>query len=85
MFGTRHEDGTPLKYALLTGGEKGLEAAKEADLVFATMQTLSKPHILEHFGPRAFDVICEDEAHHTGAESYRSIHGLLSARNFGWV
>ena len=73
VFGTRHGDGTPMEYALLTGGEKGLEAAKEADLVFATMQTLSKPHILENFEPKAFDVICEDEAHHTGAESYRRI------------
>lgn len=26
VFGNRHEDGSPLRYALLTGGEKGLEA-----------------------------------------------------------
>lgn len=73
VFGNRHEDRSPLRYAFLTGGEKGLEAAKAADLVFSTMQILSKPHILEHFAPREFDVICEDEAHHTGAESYRRI------------
>ena len=73
VFGSQHVDGTPMRYALLAGGDKGLKEAKEADLVFATMQTLSKPHIMEHFAPREFDVICEDEAHHTGAESYRRI------------
>ena len=73
VFGNKKEDGSSRTYVLLSGGSKGLDAAHKADFVFATMQTISKDSILQTFAPDAFDIICEDEAHHTGAESYRRI------------
>lgn len=80
VFGSKKEDGSPWSYALLSGGEKSLSAAHEADLVFATMQTLSRESILHTFAPDAFDIICEDEAHHAGAESYRRIMDYFSPK-----
>jgi superfamily II DNA or RNA helicase/HKD family nuclease len=65
--------GTNKKYALLSGNEKNLEAIKEADLVFATMQMMSKTEILNYFSPTEFEIIVEDECHHAGADSYQRI------------
>lgn len=49
--------------------------AKQFDrrYIFATMQTLSQLHVLEEFGPDAFDYIIIDEAHRAGASSYQRI------------
>lgn len=74
VFGGKREDGFPYQYALLSGDtSKDVEKIKKADLIFATMQTMSKDHMLSKFHPEAFSVICLDEAHHSGAESYRKI------------
>jgi len=74
VFGTRKEDGTVYKYALLSGNtSKDIDTIKEADFVFATMQMMSKDYVLNEFPPDAFSVICLDEAHHSGADSYRKI------------
>lgn len=73
VFGSLREDGSPLRYVLLSGGDKNLEEAKSADMVFATMQTLCKSDIMSGFAVDEFDVICEDEAHHAGADSYQRI------------
>lgn len=54
---------------LLSGNEKNYDS----DLVFATMQTLSKSIIYENFKPDDFDTIVIDEVHHAGAASYRTI------------
>ncbi len=40
---------------------------------FATLQTLSRDDYLNQFAPDAFDYIVIDEAHRSGAESYRKI------------
>ncbi len=74
VFGAKGADGAPYRYALLSGNtSKNLEEIKTADFVFATMQTMSKEHILSSFAPDTFDAICLDEAHHSGAGSYRKI------------
>lgn len=48
-------------------------ARKEADrrYVFATIQTLSQPSVLESFRPDDFDYIIVDESHRIGAPSYQ--------------
>lgn len=74
VFGTYREDGTSYQYALLSGNTSGdIDSIKEADFIFATMQMMSKENIQEKFSRDAFSVICLDEAHHSGAESYQKI------------
>ena len=74
VFGKKRTDGMNYKYALLSGNtSKNIAEIKEADLVFATMQMMSKESVLKEFEPNAFSVICLDEAHHSGADSYQRI------------
>lgn len=74
VFGSKRVDGTMYKYALLSGyTSKDIENIKGADLIFATMQMMSKDNILSAFAPDTFSVICLDEAHHSGADSYQKI------------
>lgn len=60
-------------------GEKSIEKydPKEnnygADCTFVTIQTLSKPEVLQNIPPKAFDYILIDEVHHIGAKSYRDV------------
>jgi len=44
-----------------------------ADVVFASIQTLSRKEHLERFRPDAFDYIIVDEFHHAAAASYRKL------------
>ena len=44
-----------------------------ADVVFASVQTLSKARHLESFGAHAFDYIVVDEFHHATAATYRRL------------
>ena len=37
------------------------------------MQMMSRDNVLDAFAPDDFSVICLDEAHHSGADSYRKI------------
>ncbi|MCD8123963.1 MAG: DEAD/DEAH box helicase, partial [Lachnospiraceae bacterium] len=74
VFGRKREDGRDYRYALLSGNTSfNIEEIKTAELIFATMQTMSKEHILQEFSRDAFSVICLDEAHHSGAGSYQKI------------
>ncbi|MCD7883837.1 MAG: DUF3427 domain-containing protein, partial [Lachnospiraceae bacterium] len=74
VFGRKREDGREYRYALLSGNTSSeIESIKDADLIFATMQTMSKENILLKFDPKAFSAICLDEAHHSGAGSYQKI------------
>jgi superfamily II DNA or RNA helicase len=61
--------GDSKKMGILTGFEKEFEA----DYIFSTIQTLSKPEILKKFSPDYFDYIVIDEVHRSGAKSYRTI------------
>ena len=51
---------------LYTGNERNIDA----DFVFSTVQTLSRPQHLQRFGKDAFDYIIVDESHRAGAASY---------------
>lgn len=74
VFGSKRADGSIYKYALLSGNtSKDIESIKGADLIFATMQMMSKDNILRTFASDTFSVICLDEAHHSGADSYQKI------------
>ena len=74
VFGNKREDGADYKYALLSGNtSKDMNKIKDADLLFATMQMMCKESILTEFSQDAFSGICLDEAHHSGADSYRKI------------
>lgn len=51
----------------------GQKQESDADIVFATMQTMVR-HLTD-FEPRTFDVIVVDEVHRAGAPSYQKIMG----------
>ncbi len=55
-------------------------ASKDTDsrYLFATVQTLSQPHVLESFDPRAFDYIVVDEAHRAGSVTHRRVIDYFS-------
>lgn len=74
VFGKYSPQGKKYQYALLSGStSSNLDKIREADFIFATMQMMSKKDVLYSFSPDAFSEICIDEAHHSGAESYRRI------------
>ncbi len=54
---------------LYTGEEK----APDADVLFASVQTLGKRVHLGNFDPRAFDYVVIDEFHHAAAATYRRV------------
>lgn len=56
-------------FGLLSGNSHEIDK----DFVFATMNMMAKERIQQLFDRNAFDVIVIDEAHRTGAESYRKI------------
>ena len=53
---------------MYTGSKKS-----SADYLFATIQTLKKPHVLAKFERDDFDYIIIDEVHHAEAESYKKV------------
>ena len=56
-------------FGLVSGSSREFDR----DFVFATMQMMSKENIQEIFGKDEFDTIIIDEAHRTGANSYKKI------------
>lgn len=69
MNSYRRVFGNNRTYGLLTGNYRDTDA----EFVFATVQTVSKPEVFRQFEKNAFDVIVLDECHHAGAESYQRI------------
>jgi superfamily II DNA or RNA helicase/diadenosine tetraphosphate (Ap4A) HIT family hydrolase len=51
-----------------------------ADIVFASVQTLSRAKHLSRFAPEAFDYIVVDEFHHAAAQTYRKLLGHFKPR-----
>jgi superfamily II DNA or RNA helicase len=51
----------------------GIEKVQEADIVFASIQTLGRRQHLQNFAPDSFDYIVVDEFHHAAARSYRGL------------
>ena len=56
-------------YGLLSGNSK----ETDADILFATMQMMSKEEVMNQFPKDCFKTIVIDEAHRTGAASYQKI------------
>lgn len=56
-----------------TGLVSGSQHDYEADFIFATVQTLSKPENLEKLPRNYFEACIYDEAHHTSAGSYKRV------------
>lgn len=57
------------RLGLYTGDEK----QPDADVLFASIQTLGRAKHLERFAPDAFDYIVVDEFHHAAAKTYRRL------------
>jgi superfamily II DNA or RNA helicase/HKD family nuclease/diadenosine tetraphosphate (Ap4A) HIT family hydrolase len=51
----------------------GSARVADAEILFASIQTLSRREHLERFDPHAFDYIIVDEFHHASAASYRRL------------
>jgi hypothetical protein len=62
------------------GYYNGREKAPEADVLFASIQTLSRRRHLHRFDPRQFDYLVLDEFHHAAARSYRRLIGYFEPR-----
>jgi superfamily II DNA or RNA helicase/predicted house-cleaning noncanonical NTP pyrophosphatase (MazG superfamily) len=56
-----------------TGFYRGGEHDQEADVLFASIGTLSRPEHLQRFAPDRFDYVVVDEFHHAAAKSYRAV------------
>ncbi|MEB8328653.1 DEAD/DEAH box helicase [Flavobacteriaceae bacterium KMM 6897] len=61
--------GDEISMGLYSGNQREIEA----DYIFSTVQTISKPDHLEMFNPDHFDYIVIDETHRAGANSYLRI------------
>lgn len=62
------------------GRYTGVEKAPEADVLFASVQTLGKLPHLRLFDPDAFDYVVVDEFHHAAAQTYRRLLKHFSPR-----
>ena len=51
----------------------GGEHETDTDFLFTTVQTMSRENHYTRFDPQAFDYICIDEVHRSGAESYQRL------------
>lgn len=61
--------GSSVKMGIYSGSER----EDEADYIFSTVQTISRPEHYQKFSPDHFDYIIIDEAHHAAASSYQNI------------
>ena len=52
----------------------------DADVVFATIQTLSKEDILKRYEKEHWNLIIIDEAHHSSADSYKKIMNYFTPK-----
>ena len=59
--------------SLQYGKVGGLVKQVEADYIFATIQSLSQPQVMESFDPYHFDMIIIDEAHRVGGPTYQRL------------
>jgi len=61
--------GDNIKMGVYSGGMQEIDA----DYIFSTVQTISKPEHLEKFEKNHFDYIVIDETHRAGADSYKRL------------
>jgi superfamily II DNA or RNA helicase/diadenosine tetraphosphate (Ap4A) HIT family hydrolase len=64
----------------VVGTYQGGTHERDADLLFASVQTLSRASHLSQFTPEHFDYIVIDEFHHAAASTYRKILGHFRPR-----
>jgi superfamily II DNA or RNA helicase/diadenosine tetraphosphate (Ap4A) HIT family hydrolase len=62
------------------GKYTGTEKVADADVVFASIQTLGRQHHLDRFAPDHFDYIVVDEFHHAAASTYRRLIEYFTPR-----
>lgn len=62
------------------GSYTGQEKSPDADVLFASIQTLGRSHHLERFLPTTFDYIVVDEFHHAAARTYRRLIAHFTPR-----
>ncbi|MFC3420309.1 DUF3427 domain-containing protein [Salinicoccus hispanicus] len=62
-------EGSQSDFGIFSGNQKTMDTK----YLFATVQTLSREDNLKHFDPDDFDYIIVDEAHRSGADTYRRI------------
>jgi superfamily II DNA or RNA helicase len=62
-----------IRPAAMLGLYTGDEKAPDADVLFASIQTLGRARHLGQFPPEAFDYIIVDEFHHAAAATYRRL------------
>lgn len=65
----KHVFKTNKTYGIFSGSEKNLNS----DFIFSTNLTISNPDNFQKFKPDHFDYIIIDEAHRSGAETYKKI------------
>ncbi|WP_124728301.1 DEAD/DEAH box helicase family protein [Staphylospora marina] len=56
-----------------TGLYNGYRKDRDADILFASIQTLSMKHHLERFHPDEFELVIIDEFHHAAAKTYQKV------------
>lgn len=66
------------KMCILSGSMKDKQTAANFDVVFATVQTMSKDEILSIFSKEHFDYIVIDETHRAAAQTYKKVIGYFS-------
>jgi len=66
--------GDNIKMGVYSGGTQEIDA----DYIFSTVQTISKPEHLEKFDKNHFDYIVIDETHRAGADSYKRLMEYFS-------
>lgn len=62
------------------GVYSGQKKEPNADVLFASIQTLSRSQHLHRFDPHAFDYIVVDEFHHAAARTYRRVIGYFEPK-----
>lgn len=62
------------------GRYTGTEKFPEADILFASIQTLGRQHHLRQFDRSRFDYIIVDEFHHAAASTYRNLIGHFTPK-----
>jgi superfamily II DNA or RNA helicase/HKD family nuclease/diadenosine tetraphosphate (Ap4A) HIT family hydrolase len=62
------------------GFYNGSEKTPDADVLFASIQTLGRAEHLHRFDPRHFDYVIVDEFHHAAAQTYRRLIGYVEPK-----
>jgi len=73
ILGQARDNFRRIRPSALLGSYNGTDKAPDADVLFASIQTLSKQAHLQRFERNRFDYIVVDEFHHAAARTYRAL------------